>query len=162
MRGIRGRTLAVTFLLAIVGLVEDNGAETRAKFTKAYRIGEASNPGPNPESPHYRVVGQEELTVEQGLQVTQANAAAERKAFETRVDRITQCLANQNHESHIRTNAPSRAPHDYVKGARPMQPTLFESLLHQISITLSSINITTLDNNIAPHQPPGHCCVPGT
>ena len=105
-------------LLATVGPTEDNGAESRAKVTKAYRIGEASNPGPNPESPHYRVVDQGELTVEQGLQVTQTNAAAERKAFETRVDMITQCLANQNHESHIRTDAPSRAPRDYVNGGK--------------------------------------------
>ena len=128
--------LAITVLLATVGITKDNEAEMRSKVTKAYRIGEASNPGPNPESPHYRVADQEELTVEQGLQVTQANAAAERKAFETRVDRITRCLADLKHESHIRTNAPSRAPHDYVKGVRPMQPALFESLLHRISITL--------------------------
>ena len=121
-----------------------------AVLITSYRVGEASNPGPDGQNKHYGVVDRPELTDEQLPIIALGNPAQERRTFERKDDALTAALSNPQCPFHQATSTLDIAPYDYVKGSKPTAPTAIDRMAFQTDLILSNIKITTLDNNIIP------------
>ena len=113
------------------------------RLVTGVRPGEARNPVPGLQEVHNHIVQNGMRTDEEYVAACCAPAADKLKQHEEAVDATTKAFTSIGAFNSER----ERDPYDYVMGRKPLEPTSAKAIIDPIVLSVSSINITSLDNN---------------